>query len=51
MELAFYLDAAQCDEVNRVFKAEQDRRFAAGGIAIREADLRPHPEMNDGYFS
>lgn len=49
-DYAFYMNAAQCDEVNQLFKAEQDRRLKHGGIAIREADLHPHPEMNDSYW-
>jgi hypothetical protein len=46
----FYLDEEQCNEVNELFNAEQDRRLEGGGIAIRGELLRPDPGMNDSYF-
>jgi hypothetical protein len=48
--VSFYLDEAQCEEVNDLYEREQNRRFHGGGIAIRESPLRPDPLMNDSYF-
>ncbi|MBV6510052.1 MAG: hypothetical protein JJLCMIEE_03171 [Acidimicrobiales bacterium] len=48
--ISFYLDQAQCQEVNDLYEHEQDRRLEGGGIAIRESPLRPNPLMNDSYF-
>ena len=47
---AFYLSDAQCTLVNQCHEKEMVRRFKAGGTRIREAPLRPHPEMNESYF-
>ncbi len=49
-ELRFYLTDEQCNRVNEVYEREQERRFAAGGIAIRRAPLTPDPAMSDDYF-
>jgi hypothetical protein len=49
-DLSFYLDEVQCQEVNDLYEHEQDRRLEGGGIALREAPLRPNPLMNDSYF-
>lgn len=48
--ISFYLDEAQCQEVNDLYGDEQNRRLEGGGIAIRELPLRPDPQMNDSYF-
>lgn len=48
--LSFYLNAAQCQEVNSLYEGEQRRRLQEGGIAIRESPLRPNLLMDDTYF-
>lgn len=47
---AFYLDAAQCDAINELFEAEQDRRFGSGGLRVMQAGLEPNPGLDDSYF-
>ncbi len=47
---AFYLDAEQCERVNRADEEEQMRRISEGGIGTRRPPYRPDPEMNDSYF-
>jgi hypothetical protein len=49
-QFAFYLSDGECNEINMLYEAEQDRRFATGGMAIRRIPLTPDPLMNDGYF-
>ncbi len=46
----FYLNEAQCLEVNTLYEREQQRRLEGGGIAIREPPLRPNSLMNDSYL-
>jgi hypothetical protein len=49
-ELAFYLTAEQCERVNRLEAAYQQRQLDNGGIAITGRTLKPDPLMNDSYF-
>lgn len=48
--LSFYLDEAQCHEVNRLYESEQQRRLGEGGIAVRQPPLCPDSSMNETYF-
>jgi DisA bacterial checkpoint controller nucleotide-binding len=49
-ELAFYMTPEQCERVNRLEAAYQQRRLEGGGIAFTGRSLEPHPAMNDSYF-
>lgn len=49
--LSFYLSEQQCQRVNEMTKAEQDRRMAAGYMTIVWETLKLNPEMDDSYFS
>lgn len=47
---AFYLDGRQCEVVNELYAAEQDRRFTSGGLRVMQARLEPNSQLDDSYF-
>jgi len=50
MALAFYLNAAQCDQVNAVRARVEAYRWNLYQMSIGYAQLAPDPRMNDSYF-
>ena len=50
MALAFYLDAAQCDQVNAARARVEAYRWNLYQMRIGYAQLAPDPGMNDSYF-
>lgn len=49
-DLAFYLSAEQCEQVNKMSKEEQERRMSSNSISIVWQEFSPHTDMNDSYF-
>lgn len=47
---AFYLDGQQCETVNELYAAEQDRRLASGGVSVIQVPLQPNLDLDDSYF-
>lgn len=50
MALAFYLNAAQCDQVNAARARVEEYRWNLYQMRIGYAQLAPDPGMNDSYF-
>jgi hypothetical protein len=49
-DLAFYLSQEQCNQVNAITQAEQERRSAYQHVVRIWPTLSPHPDMDDTYF-
>lgn len=49
-QLSFYLTAEQCELINELEEAYQERQLAEGGFKISRAPFTPDPAMNESYF-
>lgn len=49
-ELEFYLSPEQCERINQLEAAYQQRRLDSGGIAVTGPSLKSSSAMNDSYF-
>jgi hypothetical protein len=49
--LGFYLSKDECERVNAINSAEQQRREEVGTIVIIHEKFQPHADMNSSYFS
>lgn len=48
--LSFYLTADECDRVNELADAEEERRMEMSQMAVVWPDLSPHPDLDDSFF-
>ena len=48
--LAFYLDAEQCERINRAHDLVEDTRWAQSTMRVTQTPFQVDPEMNAEYF-